>query len=236
MGAVLSQGPIGTDKTVAYASRTLSDTEARYSTIERECLAIIWAIKHFRPYLYGRKFAIYMDLKPLSWLNSLKDASSKLTRWRLRLQDYDYEIIYKKGKQNSNADALSRIKVNGTHSDDEDQSMKVNVDDRELRLRQHLDDSSATISISDSETISVPSSVKTSDYPIRSPSVTSRSDTVHSAVDIESSGIPTLKEAVETKPNQILVYAWLRNATQVKDISHSKQKILNAFLPTNTQI
>lgn len=259
IGAVLSQGPIGSDKPVAYASRTLSDTEARYSTIERECLAIIWATKHFRPYLYGRKFIIYTDHKPLSWLNSLKDASSKLTRWRLRLQDYDYEIVYKKGKQNSNADALSRIKINATHSDEEGQSMQVNLDDKEFRHRQHLEevveniekltpkrknerndsstvtieDSSATITISDSETISIPSSAKTSDYPIRSPSVTTRSDTVHSDINVESSGIPILNEAVDTKPNQIIVYTWLRNNLQVKDISHKKQKILEVFLPTS---
>lgn len=58
VGAVLSQGQNGTDKPVAYASRTLSDTESRHSTIERELLAIIWAVKQFRPYLYGRKFII----------------------------------------------------------------------------------------------------------------------------------------------------------------------------------
>lgn len=98
IGAVLSQGTVGNDKPVAYASRTLSDTESRYSTIERELLAIIWAVKHFRPYLYGRKFFIYTDHRPLAWLHSLKDPNSKLTCWRLRLQDYDFQIIYKKDK------------------------------------------------------------------------------------------------------------------------------------------
>ncbi|CAH2106577.1 unnamed protein product [Euphydryas editha] len=150
LGAVLSQGPIGSDKPVAYASRTLSDTEARYSTIERECLAIVWAIKHFRPYLYGRKFIIYTDHKPLAWLDSYKDTSSKLTRWRLRLQDFDYEIIYEKGNQNSNADALSRIKVNATNSDNEGHSMVVNIDNEKLTTKQRTErNDSSTLSISD---------------------------------------------------------------------------------------
>ncbi|CAK1594239.1 unnamed protein product [Parnassius mnemosyne] len=118
LGAVSSQGTIGSDKPIAYASRTLSDTETRYSTIERELLAIIWAVKHFRPYLYGRKFTIYTDHRPLVWLYSLKEPNSKLTRWRLRLQEYDFDIVYKNGKQNSNADALSRIKLNAIDSDD----------------------------------------------------------------------------------------------------------------------
>ncbi|CAK1582367.1 unnamed protein product [Parnassius mnemosyne] len=77
LGAVLSQEKIGSDKPVAYASRTLSDTEAKYSTIEKELLAIVWAVKYFRPYLYGRKFVIYADHRPLTWLMSLKDPNSK---------------------------------------------------------------------------------------------------------------------------------------------------------------
>ena len=242
LGAVLSQGPIGGDKPVAYASRTLSDTESRYSTIERECLAIVWAIKHFRPYLYGKKFIIYTDHKPLTWLNSQKDTSSKLTRWRLRLQDYDYEIVYKKGKQNLNADALSRIRINATHSDNEKESMIVNFDKKEKGLRQRNDSSTISISecsssekpitLSDSETLSVPSSPRTCDYPVRSPSETSKTDTIHSANIVESLGIPILHEAIDTKPNQILVYTWFKNEIQVRDLSREKQKVLEVFLPT----
>lgn len=108
IGAILSQGKIGEDLPIAYASRTLNKSECNYSTTERELLAIVWATKHFRSYLYGRKFKIVTDHRPLTWLFSVKDPGSKLIRWRLKLEEFDYEIIYKPGKVNSNADCLSR--------------------------------------------------------------------------------------------------------------------------------
>lgn len=270
IGAVLSQGPIGQDKPIAYASRTLSDTESRYSTIERELLAIIWATKHFRPYLYGHKFTIYTDHRPLAWLYSLKEPNSKLTRWRLRLQEYDFDIIYKKGKQNTNADALSRIKLNALDSDDDDTSMKVNVDSKDIDLDAFMkeledrvtelkkkkkkevterQDSFETITISDSEKtktisdISGTATVVISDddemnvddsieYPVI-PDNKSSTATAHSGIELESHGIPILHEAIDTKPNQILVCQWHKNELQVKDISNAKHKILEIFLPTN---
>lgn len=111
IGAVLSQGTIGQDLPIAYASRTLNDSEQNYSVIEKELLAIVWATKYFRPYIFGRQFNIITDHKPLQWLFSLKDPSSKLLRWRIKLEEYNYKIIYKKGKYNTNADALSRIEI-----------------------------------------------------------------------------------------------------------------------------
>lgn len=119
LGAILSQD----DHPICYASRTLNEHEINYSTIEKELLAIIWATKYFRPYLFGRKFIIETDHRPLTWLFSIKEPNSKLVRWRLKLSEFDYQIKYKKGKKNSNADALSRIeqeipKINLIHSQD----------------------------------------------------------------------------------------------------------------------
>lgn len=116
LGAILSQGTIGSDKPICFASRTLSETESRYSTIEKELLAIVWATKYFRPYLFGRKFQIVTDHKPLTWIMNLKEPNSKLVRWRLKLEEFDYEVVYKKGKWNTNADALSRVKINDPYS------------------------------------------------------------------------------------------------------------------------
>lgn len=110
IGAILSQNINGKDMPIAYASRTLNDHEINYSTTEKELLGIVWAVKYFRPYLYGVKFKIRTDHRPLTWLMSLKDPNSKLMRWRIKLDEYTYEIEYKKGTLNSNADALSRIR------------------------------------------------------------------------------------------------------------------------------
>lgn len=108
VGGVLSQGPIGKDKPIAYTSRVLNGSELNYPTIEKELLAIIYCVNHFRPYLYGKKFALVTDHKPLTWLHSVKDPTSRLLRWRLKLAEYEYDISYKAGKANVNADALSR--------------------------------------------------------------------------------------------------------------------------------
>jgi len=100
------QGKAGQDCLIAYASRILSRVEQNYNTTEKELLAIVWAVKHFRPYLYGTKFKIITNQKPLIWLFNINDSGSRLIRWRLKLEEY--EIIYKPGKVNANADALSR--------------------------------------------------------------------------------------------------------------------------------
>lgn len=114
IGGILSQGNIGSDLPISYASRTLNKAEINYNTTEKELLAIIWSVKQFRPYIYGRKFNIITDHKPLSWMFGVKDPGARLTRWRLLLEEYDYSVIYKPGVQNTNADALSRIAVSTT--------------------------------------------------------------------------------------------------------------------------
>jgi len=86
LGAILSQGPIGRDLPIAYASRTLVNAEKNYSTTEKELLAIVWGSKQFRQYQYGRKFTIVTDHKPLTWVFNVKDPSSRLLRWRLKLE------------------------------------------------------------------------------------------------------------------------------------------------------
>ena len=117
LGAVLSQGPVGHNLPVAYASRSLNNIETHYTTSEKELLAIVWATKYFRPYLYGRRFKIFSDHKPLVWILNVKDRGSRLLRWRIHLAEYDYEITYRRGSQNTNAYALSRIDSVSKESD-----------------------------------------------------------------------------------------------------------------------
>jgi hypothetical protein len=78
LGAVLSQGAIGKDLPVAFASRTLNRAEKKYSTTEKELLAIVWGMRYFRPYLYGRKLTVVTDHKTLTWVMNVKDPGSRL--------------------------------------------------------------------------------------------------------------------------------------------------------------
>ena len=111
IGAILSQGEIEKDKPIAYASRSLNTHEVKYDTYSKEALAIVYFVKCFRHYLYGRKFKIVTDHKPLIWFQSSKDLCSRVSRWKLKLSEYDFEMVYKAGKMNINADALSRNPV-----------------------------------------------------------------------------------------------------------------------------
>ena len=81
VGAVLSQGEVD-DQPIVYFSRKA------YSTIEKECLSIVLAVKHFQPYLLGRSFIIQMDHRALLWLHQFREKNARLTRWSLLLQPY----------------------------------------------------------------------------------------------------------------------------------------------------
>ena len=110
IGAVLGQkDETEKDHVIAYASRSLKTHEKNYSTIEREALAIVFATKQFRHYIWAKKVLLLTDQRPLVWLMKHKDTSSRLIRWALQLQEYDIEIQYRSGKSNANADCMSRI-------------------------------------------------------------------------------------------------------------------------------
>ena len=105
LGAVLSQD----GHPCLFISRTLNKAEEKYTTSEKELLAIVWAMKRLRQYLLAKKFKIQTDHRAFVWLDNVKDPSSRLLRWRLRMEEYEYEIMYVKGKENKVADCLSRI-------------------------------------------------------------------------------------------------------------------------------
>lgn len=127
LGAVLSQESNGKDLPLQFISRSLSKSEKNYSTTEKECLAIVWAVKVLRPYVYGRNFVIRSDHKPLQWLFNVKDPGSRLVRWRLKLEEYDYSIEYKKGCDNVVADELSR-NINILEEIDENEDTDIDVE------------------------------------------------------------------------------------------------------------
>lgn len=108
-GAVQSQITDGNDFPVAFASKSFTPGEKNKPIIEKELTAIHWAIKYFKPYVYGRKFKVRTDHRPLVYLFGMKNPSSKLNRMRLDLEEFDFEIEFLAGKANVAADALSRI-------------------------------------------------------------------------------------------------------------------------------
>ena len=104
----------GEEKPVGFASRTLAPAERNYSQLEKEALAIIFGVKKFHNYFYGRHFEIRSDHKPLERLLSEKKgisvmASSRIQRWALTLGAYEYTIAYRPAKDQAPADALSRL-------------------------------------------------------------------------------------------------------------------------------
>lgn len=108
IGAVLTQNINDTEHIIAFASRALSDPEKKYSVTEQECLAVVWAIKKFRPYLEGYRFTVITDHSSLRWLHNLKNPTGRLARLALELLEYDYEIVHRKGALHHVPDALSR--------------------------------------------------------------------------------------------------------------------------------
>jgi hypothetical protein len=108
IGAVLYQSVNNEEKVIAYSSRSLTTAERKFSATEKECLAVLWTIEKWRPYLEGYHFTIHTDCSSLLWLHNLKDPQGRLGRWALRLQQYDYNMVHRKGKDNVVADYLSR--------------------------------------------------------------------------------------------------------------------------------
>ena len=111
LGAVLTQlHEDSTEETVAFASRTLTVCERKYSTVEKEALACVLAIEKWRTYLWGQKFILRTDHSPLTTLLSSKGlgrAGMRIACWSARLLSFNYEIVYKPGHQNVTADCLS---------------------------------------------------------------------------------------------------------------------------------
>ncbi|XP_072152686.1 uncharacterized protein [Bemisia tabaci] len=164
--------------------RTLNAAETNYSALELETLGILFAVKSFRAYLYGRRFILYTDHRPLVWLFSMKEPNSKIIRWRLQLEEYDFEIRYKPGRLNINADALSRVELNMIPAT-RNLSIIGNTSDTELE------------SADESETIRDPQPAPPRD-------AGAASSTVHSAVNEPIISIPIVDKAINLKRYQVV--------------------------------
>ncbi len=118
IGGVLTQiHADNSERTVAFASRTLTTAERKYSTVEKEALTCVWATERWRTYLWGRHFTMRTDHSPLTILLSSKGqgrAGMRIARWSTRLMVFTYDNQYKPGHENVTADCLSRLPLLST--------------------------------------------------------------------------------------------------------------------------
>lgn len=126
LGAVLSHSINCEDYPIAFRSRTLTPAERNYSQLDKEALALVFGVTRFRDYLFGNKFCLITDHKPLTGLFHPEKpipqmAAARIQRWALLLSAYQYDTEFRKGPLNANADALSRLPLQGQgHSGEDD--------------------------------------------------------------------------------------------------------------------
>ena len=96
---------------IGFWSWSLTSAEKNYSVGEKECLAVVWAIRLLRPYLERSNFDLYTDHQALKWMMDMTDASSRLARWRLRLMEFAFTVKYRKGAANTVADCVTLVNV-----------------------------------------------------------------------------------------------------------------------------
>ena len=110
IGFVLSQEFPDGEHPIAYGSRSLKGAELNYSNTDREMLAVVKGVEHFRTYLYGRHFIIRTDHQAIALINRGKPTSSRVLKWILDMKDYSFEVVYTPATKIRHADALSRVR------------------------------------------------------------------------------------------------------------------------------
>ena len=142
IGGVISQVINGEERPVAFASRTLTKTERSYCVTRKEMLSLVNFVKHFKHYLYGRKFLVRTDHSSLKWLMNFKNPEGQIARWIEVLASYDMKVQHRPGRQHGNADGVSRIPC--TQCGRHDGKERVNVldcsDSRNLDLKTLQDE------------------------------------------------------------------------------------------------
>jgi hypothetical protein len=98
----------GKEYVIAYASPSNNKAESNYFSYEGECFVVVWAVIHFRPYLYGTKFTLYNDHQPIKWLMTNNKLIGKLAHWAFLFQEYEFNIIHQPDITHQNVDTMSQ--------------------------------------------------------------------------------------------------------------------------------
>lgn len=213
LGAVLSQIQDNIERPIAFGSRTLHKAEINYSTTEKEALAIIWAVDKFRNYLHGNKFTLITDHKPLTFIkNSTKNC--KILRWRLDLENFDYDVKYRQGKTNVVADALSRktedspeLNTNSTFLfSDNTRPKNYKTENKPTKRKKHTMNINNNENSFVSDTTSNPGeqTISESSSPAEELDIDTDSQTVHSADTSDDYFIHCVERPLNYYKNQII--------------------------------
>ena len=145
LGAILAQVHESKERIICCASRSLNQAEKAYPATKLECLAIVWAVAKFCPYLMAMPFEVYTDHYALQWLKTMRTGSALLHRWSAALEEYDFTVKHRPGKAQTHVDGLSRLPVDPAPPEDvllhlrlletEDEARKLA---RELHSSTHL--------------------------------------------------------------------------------------------------
>ena len=138
LGAILAQVREGKERIICCTSRALNKAEKSYPATKLECLAIVWAVAKFRPYLMAMPFEVFMDHYALQWLKTMRTGSALLHRWSAALEEYDFTVRHRPGKIQTHVDGLSRLPVGPALPEDALMHLQVDTEEEARRLAQEL--------------------------------------------------------------------------------------------------
>ena len=138
LGAILAQVRDGKERIICCASRALNQAKKSYPATKLECLAIVWAVAKFRPYLMAMPFEVFTDHYALQWLKTMRTGSALLHRWSEALEEYDFTVHHCAGKIQSHVDGLSQLPVGPAPPEDTLLHIQVDSEEEARKLAQEL--------------------------------------------------------------------------------------------------
>ena len=138
LGAILAQVHDGKARIICCSSRALNQAEKAYPATKLDCLAIVWAVAKFRPYLMAMPFEVYTDHYALQWLQTMRTEYALLHRWSAALEEYDFTVCHRPGKALTHVDGLSRLPVGPAPPEDTLLHVQIDTEEEARKLAQEL--------------------------------------------------------------------------------------------------